>query len=292
MWGVDHDPIPFCYRTNRHGFRNPPELDDADVYLLGDSIVVSALVPSDETIAARLTTAWGRPVMNVALISISPQEEHEIFRESKLPVEGRLVLQFLFEGNDLIDSAHYHHSKQLEAAEDDSPTKRSFVRNSVLALQRLTQPTVAQAVHRSCEIGGVRHFFQWISDAWEGLDADPGRIFEAVEAFAAEVRAGGGAFAVIYVPSKLRVLGPECESWPPGSPLPDFIDANPFRAKLHAWAAESDVPVLDVTDPLRESARDGRLPWPWGDTHWNTTAQEVVAGVILEATREGSLPLP
>lgn len=279
-WGVEHPAIPFCYRTNRYGFRNPPDLEQADVYLLGDSMVVSALVAEDRMIAARLAERWGRPVMNVALVGVSPQEEHALLRESGLPLEGRLVLQLLFEGNDLSDSARFA-AGGAEVRQD--PHARSFVRNAVLALQRLSQPVVAEAARQSCEIGGETILFRWTSEAWEGLDDEHDRIFRAVETFASEVREAGGDFGVVVVPAKLRVLGPACETWPDGSPLHSIVDANPFRDRVMTWAVQAGIPAIDLTGPLRESARAGRIPWFWGDTHWNATAQDVAAGAIVEA---------
>ncbi len=86
QWGLPSDPIRLRYRTDRYGFRNEIDRAAADIYLLGDSILVAALVPFAETITARLEAAIGRSVMQVALIGVVPQEAHQFFRDAGVEV--------------------------------------------------------------------------------------------------------------------------------------------------------------------------------------------------------------
>jgi len=77
-WGLPHAPIAFHYVTNDLGYRNPPERLGGRVYTLGDSILVSALTPFERTLPALLEQRTGAPVVNLALIGISPQQELEL----------------------------------------------------------------------------------------------------------------------------------------------------------------------------------------------------------------------
>lgn len=280
-WGLAHEPIPFHYRTDRYGFRNPSDPGRADVYLLGDSIVVAGLVPFEQTLTARLERETGLSLMNVALVGIGPQEEHALFRDADLPVRGGVVLQLLFEGNDLRDSARLRQAEERTVLL--ATRARSFSQNVVLAVQRRTQPVVGLARRRTCEIDGQVYTFRWTDGAFRGLEGEQAIVLRAVEEFRDEIEAAGGRFGVVFVPAKLRVLGPVCARWPAESDLRDVIDANPLRQTVQTWSREHGVPLVDLTDPLRASARDGGIPWFWGDTHWNEIGHAVAARALASS---------
>jgi hypothetical protein len=142
-WGLLSQPVPFHFKTDRRGFRNRHDRARADLYLLGDSIIVAGLISIEKTVTARLERLLGRSAMSVALNGVSPQEEIELFREADLAVENSLVLHFLFEGNDLLDSAsHRKRSQEVEAPITESILKKSFAHSGLLWLQQLSQPVV------------------------------------------------------------------------------------------------------------------------------------------------------
>lgn len=282
-WGIDHPGIPFHYQTDRHGFRNPDDPDSADIYVLGDSIVVGAAVPHERTAAARLAAETGRSAMSVALIGISPAKEQRLFEEAALPVEGRLVLQFVFEGNDLQDTRQERLAENGSSDAERGPSlaERSFAKNLDLALLRWTQPEVSVARRRSCQVGDERVLFLW-TGAPEGYDAERDRLLEDLSGFASRVANRGGRYAVVFVPTKLRVYAPHC-AWPPDTELADPSVQGLFPDWLSAWSARSGVPVVDLTDPLAEALAQGRAPWFWGDTHWNEIGHEVAARAVARS---------
>ena len=279
-WGLHSDPVAFHYRTDRHGLRNEPDRAEADIYLLGDSILVAALVPFQETVTARLERALNRPVMQVALINLAPQAEHQLFRDTKLDVRGKLVIQFIFEGNDLLDSRIYRQNAPTVALE--STTARSLANQIWRMLVTVTQPALEVSAMRLCTISGQTYTFGWARQSFAGLESEAIVVTDAIQTFANEVRAGGGDFAVVFVPTKLRVLGPLC-SFPKGSDLNDLsFHIGPLRAHLQQWSKSSGIKVLDLTEPLHAAARRGRIPWFWGDTHWNAVGHEAAAQALLE----------
>jgi len=285
-WGLDAEPIPYHFETDRHGLRNAEHHTEADVYLLGDSIVVGALVPFDETVTAELASTLGLDVMNVALLSIGPQQQHELFRKLDLPVEGRLVVQFIFEGNDQKDSHAYRTKGRTESGEKRrrSPAeklwRRSLTRN-VLELVKSDGRDYARMIEeRTCDIGGQLHTFHYARHQVRGLDDEAEHITAALDAFGDDVRDTGGRYVVAFVPTKLRVLSPVCD-FPEASDLPDADEhLGPLREQIIAWGAESGVPVLDLTPPLQVAAETGRIPWFWGDTHWNAEGHRVAATAL------------
>jgi hypothetical protein len=277
-WGLPAPvPIPFHYRTDRHGMRNQPDRASADVYLLGDSMLVAALVPHEATVSAQLEQRLQRPVMQVALIGYSPQREHALFRQLALDVRGRRVAQFIFEGNDLKDSRRERLGSATAGGADEDTSLSRLV---WWQLMRLSEPTVGIAALNSCAIGGRGYTFYWTRDAFEGLDDEIPVVTGALERFAAEIRAQGGEYAVVFVPKKLRVLGELCR-FREDSPLRDVrAHLGPLRDRLHAWSATSGIPLLDLTEPLQAAARAGRVPWFESDTHWNEVGQRIAADAL------------
>lgn len=280
-WGMGGAPIEYRFRADQRGFRNADDRDAADVYLLGDSIVVGALVPSEQTVSGQLEKTLRHPVMQVALLGRGPQEVQALFREASLPVQGRLVLQFVFEGNDLLDSRRFRTEGELDVAPAPPTARdRSFVQNLVLALQRWTQPVHGAARLRTCTIGDERFAFGWTRDAFAGHEDELVHIASSLESFDAEIRAAGGRFAVVVVPTKLRVLGPHCQ-FSDESDLRSVDDhLGPLPAYLRAWSTRSGIPVLDLTDALSAAMTHGEVPWLALDTHWNAAGHAVAAQTI------------
>lgn len=281
MWGYDGPELPFEYRTDRHGLRNDLDRESADVYLLGDSFLVAALVPFRESLCALLEARLARPVMNVALIGLSVQAERDLLKELALPLERRLVVHFVFEGNDLLDSAAYRRRREAaRTPEKRSRAERTLLNQLVVRAQRLTQPHPAYARLRTGRIGDADYRFGWVRSSWAGHEGEIEHVLAALEETRAHVTAAGGEYALVLLPSKLRVLGPLC-TFPEDSELRDWpAQLSPLPDGVRAWARERSIPCLDVTEPLRASAARGEIPWFPGDTHWNAIGHRVVADAL------------
>jgi hypothetical protein len=277
-WGLHSDPVAFRYRTDGHGFRNEIDRADADIYLLGDSVLVGALVPFQDTMVARLEKAVGRPVMQIALIGLGPQEEQQLFRSAKLDVRGRLVVQFVFEGNDLLDSRRFRSPRSQDSPE--SLGERTLTYQLLLVLQKLSEPVAGSAALRTCSIGNQTYTFLWARESFAGLEDEEAAISDALLSFAGEIRRAGGEYAVVFVPSKLRVLGPICR-FPAGSDLSNYAyHLSPLRDYLRDWSTRNGIELLDLTEPLHAMARASRIPWFPGDTHWNAQGHAVAATAL------------
>lgn len=277
-WGMPSKAIQYHFRTDRYGFRNHVDRAGADVILIGDSMVVGSLVPPEATVAASLEQLLGQPVMQVALLGRAPQEAQQLFRDSRIAARGRHVLQFIFEGNDLLDSRRFRTGGTALVAQ--SWVDRSLSFTLLLKLQHWTQPSHGALSLRSCDIGGDRYLFGWVRDSFAGYDSEIPHITTSIKNFAAEVEQEGGKFSLVFVPSKLRVLGPQCR-FPPHSEIADFQQhLSPLREQLGAWSKLQRIPILDLTGPLQQSAQAGRIPWFAGDTHWNDVGHAVAADAI------------
>ena len=289
-WGIDTPPIPFRFRTDSNGFRNEPDRKETDVVCLGDSFLVDGLVPHAGLVSARLEALLGRTVMCIALVGIGPQEEAELLHETRPALDGRLLLHFVFEGNDLLDSAGYYalkaagtpwtSTKGTGEAAALPRSQRTLLNQLVLRLQKITDPEPAFLRHKRGRIGGQVYYFSWLRQSFQGLEGEVPRILETLGEVRRSVEAAGGRYAVVLIPSKIRVLGPLC-TFEPGSEIADWpSQCGPLPAALSAWCAASSVPLVDLTEPLRASAEKGAIPWFPTDTHWNEIGHDVAARAI------------
>lgn len=277
MLGLDSTPIPFAFHADRFGFRNPEDRAAADIILLGDSMLVGALVEAEQTTSTRLDALIPATVMQVALIGIGVQEQHDLLRATGIDLAGRTVVQFVFEGNDLLDSRSYRNPPATDEGSD-----RSLLLGLWNAATRATgRPRNFEASYL-CSIDDEPYTFLWTARSFLGHETEIASVTEALTSFAAEVRQSGGRYHLVYVPSKYRVLAEQC-TYPPGSPLENVSDhLNPLRDMFSDWAREEGLSMMDLTDPLQASARAGAIPWFWGDTHWNATGHEVAARALAQ----------
>jgi SGNH hydrolase-like domain, acetyltransferase AlgX len=277
-WGMPTQVVDFRYQTDRHGFRNVADRAEADIYLLGDSMIVGALVPAKHTVSSELEKRSGKSVMQVALIGKGPQEVQQIFRDARLPVSGRTVIQAIFEGNDLLDSRRF---RQLAASPGVAQTTRhSFVDMLTVSLQRWTQPVHGAAYLRTCQLADQTIAFGWVGNSFRGLEGEMKVVEESLKRFSAEVKAAGGRFAVVYIPTKLRVLGPMCR-FPLGSEISDYAShLSPLREHMARWTRAEGIDFLDLTPALSTAARSASNPWMTGDTHWNEAGHQIAAEQI------------
>lgn len=278
VWGMKTPAMPYHYKTDRRGFRNDPHRDEADVYLVGDSMLVGALVPFEKTLVARTEALLKRPVVQVALINTAPQTMQRVFLEQRLPLQGRTVVQFVFEGNDLLDTFH------LQQAASSAPARqwqtKSLFDVAWQVASTVSEPTLGIARTRSCSIADQTYTFFWIRASFAGYEAMAPIITDGMQAFRQSVEAQGGRYVAVLIPSKLRVLAPLC-TWPADSELRDTTQhLSPLRDHVVRWGRAAGVPLLDLTETLQNAAREGRMPWMTLDSHWGEAGHDAAAQAL------------
>jgi len=276
-WGMPSPEIEFHFVADRRGFRNEPDREQGDIYCLGDSFLVAGLVPWQQTVTARLEEQTGREVIALALNGLAPQAECDLFRKSQLAAKGKLVIQFLFEGNDLLDSASYG---APHAEESSSLKDRSLANNLILKLQQATQPVEDFLALREGTIDGERYLFRWNRSSFAGYEAESDHILSSLAQFRTEIEAAGGTYAIVMIPSKIRVLGPHCE-FDEQSPLADWQShCSTWPDTVRAWCEEQGLAYFDLAPTLEAAIQRGEIPWFRGDTHWNSTGNQVAADAV------------
>jgi hypothetical protein len=280
IYGVKSEPIFFSVQTDHYGLRNPPTKKDPVILLLGDSILFAGLLPLEETVTERLEAELNTSVMNISEPGYSPQEELIRLESTRLDLRGRVVLHFIFEGNDLTDSQAWR-AWQMRRFESEWPS--SGLSTNLLSF--LHAPKIRVADRRfgffTNRMGEkVKIYF-----LYDGLQiASQMNEMPFLESAFAEVKRNiencGGVYAIVFVPAKITVLHKYCV-WPKGS---DFESADrwasPFRAALAEFCARAGIPCQDLTAPLESLAQEGNLPYFAADTHLNAAGHEMAAGFL------------
>jgi hypothetical protein len=84
------------HRTDARGFRNPPDRQDADILLLGDSLIYGHGVDEEQTVAHLLHARYGHAVYNLARQGDYLYPQYVLLRLHLAELQPRLVVLFVF----------------------------------------------------------------------------------------------------------------------------------------------------------------------------------------------------
>jgi lysophospholipase L1-like esterase len=289
--------VDVTYDAN--GFRNSVDLTSAAVVAVGDSFVEGAEVPATSTVTAVMAARLGTTVANLGQSNYGPQQELAALTRYGLPLAPQVVVWFFFGGNDLGDAGIY---AWRTAHPDDivpppSASMRSFTRNALLAVARLTTPprraespaAARHAIDFTTRSGQVERLYL---DREEGA-YDPGQwtlAARTLDEARERTRRAGAAFLVVFVPRKLRVYAGHVTSAPDGHARSWRF--NDLPAVLGAWCRERGVAFLDATVPLRAAVATGESVYLADDVHWNPRGHAVVGAAVAEAVAGLLAPAP
>lgn len=274
--GLEAEEIPLVYETDAYGLRNPRTVEDPAILCLGDSILAAGLLRADQILTERLVSRLGLSVLNVSEGGFAPQESFHRFRMTGLGLEGRLLIQFVFEGNDLADSIAWRTWKESSATGN---WPKSGLLSNLLGLlprqqrdgasRRLGLINRTTATYFLYDGARVRRSMSEMPVVIDFLRETRDLVIEA-----------GGRYAVVFVPMKITALHPLCE-WPESSDFRDqSLHTSPMLAALIESCASADIPLFDPTPALRDACADGKIPYFAKDTHLNATGHEVLADAL------------
>lgn len=126
----------FSCTIDQHGFRNTIELDQADIFALGDSFTFGWAVDAAHSWVGILEHAIHRPIYNLGIHDSSPKQELELLkymlRRSGNSLKIQTLLWMIYEGNDLEDTYGEHRLPKP---------------NSPSHMEQLMEGTVLQSLH-------------------------------------------------------------------------------------------------------------------------------------------------
>ena len=301
-------PVPsapryrFDARYDRHGFRNPADLDRADVAVVGDSFVEGVLVADDDLMTTALGRALGCTAANLGQSKYGPQQELAVLRRFAVPLRPRVCVWAFFEGNDLLEIPLYDRIVARRGLPPDRRglADRSFTRNALTAAIRvlgLDRSLYAEFLRRSGVVrlpGGeeARLFFRYPGRPPTAADR------AALEEFATILGAARDLceqnrikLVVVFVPTKYRVYEGTCR-FEPGSPCLDWVrDDLPEVLRSLVARVSPSIGYLDLTSPFRDRASAGPLLYFADDTHWSPEGHRLAGRLLADYLgREGLIP--
>ena len=288
------DPAPYPYnaRYDRNGFRNAKDPDSADIVVIGDSYIEALLTSETALLTTQLGTILGRTVVNLGQLWYGPQQQAEVFNRFALPLNPKVIVWVVFEGNDFTD--YYRYQELLPQIADlerrgQSFFRRSFTRNGALAALRLIRPkTLAPPIHGRCAGLNTPLSLYFYEDHQTFGDKERLAVQATVDLIstrAAALRDRGVELVIAYAPSKIRTYRPFCE-FDNGQNYPPEIRAE--QAQLFAagiQALSSPVSFLDLTPALQHAAQTRGAVYFRDDTHWNDLGHRVVAEALADHIR-------
>jgi len=277
-WDVKYD---------HNGFRNNTDLQQADIVIIGDSMVEGMTASDSELLTSQLAQLQGKVVANLGQGGYGPLEEIVVLRRYALPLHSHTIIWMFCEANDLQDVLAYHRALDHPPDFLHAFWMRSFTRSAGLTIQRLLSPPVKPPGEKHsglCPLPdgkAVRVYFGYPAQALSPEEL--GAFEETIRTIATAYQlssAQGTQLVFVFVPSKYRVLHALCQ-FPEDSVCRDWVLpdlSTRFQAALQSVSPR--IGYLDLTPSLVEAAKTQGLPYYRDDEHWSPEGHKVVAQVI------------
>jgi len=280
------------------GFRNPDDLEDWELVVVGDSFVEMGYLPHEDLFTTRLGGHLGARVKNVGASFSGPLTYVAYLAHFGAAPSTRHAVMVFFEGNDLPDAA-----REAQALRTFQATGRreyrhfekqtSLLRAAYRLLRRLARGEWQhERLFRNAYFAASDgeqpvsvHYAPPRSD--QVTDETRTLLDETFAAWARTARTQDLRPWLVYMPCKRRVLDgrlrftedapQELVGWHP-TDLPHLVQA---LAERHG------IGFIDATPGLSEETRRGRLTYnPVWDTHLNRLGAEVVARTLADSLRK------
>lgn len=288
--------IPFDARFDEDGFRNPDKPQSADIVFVGDSFTEALLVPTEDVVSSRLAARYGVRTANYGMMTYGPYQELEVVKRYAVPLEPKVVVWLFFEGNDLGDVTYYEWAtKDLVGLHEryHGFLHRSFSMNLPRTLYHLTRAFKPSGEPRSAPLADDErtrfYFLHPPKSVTSPKNAAALEAFERLMAEAHAVTSGAGIQLVVaFIPVKLRVYEGLLEVDPESDVASWALTDLPEHIERIVRKTSSDILYVDLLEPLRAAATEGRHPYYRIDSHWNAMGHQVAAESLSAAI--GALP--
>jgi len=289
---------------DRQGFRNPPDLKDWDVVVVGDSFTELGYLPYEDLFTTRLGSLLKVRVKNLGVSYTGTLTQTFYLKEyGKAPSTTDAVLVF-FEGNDVLDIALEHlaleQARRGEAAGPPAssrlqtlPRQSSLLKATyqLLAGQRPAAPTGAQSTERlknwtpAIFVSGTTRTaltVDYVVPSRSDLPAEArSLVVDAIAGWGEAAKELGLRAWLAYMPCKRRVLDGYLTSIE-GKPLP--VVQSDLLEFVREIATGAGIRFVDLTPPLQRETERGRLTYnAIRDTHLNRLGSWTVGEALATA---------
>ncbi|HEC14483.1 MAG TPA: SGNH/GDSL hydrolase family protein [Rhodospirillales bacterium] len=284
------------YRTDRHGFNNPPQAWDSSplqIGMIGDSFTHGNCVPPEKNMAAVLRKRFGG-VVNLGISGNGPLIELGALKEYLVPLKPQTVLWFFFEGNDITENTPYERRSPLlmsyllndgfsqnlmaRAGEISNLYKGYLDKYMVKAINRTVTPYVKFMDFLQIYNLRRRLGLNIVSlGVFEGATEEDYKLFAAVLKKAKTlVESWGGRFYFVYLPESDRYFG--------------VTPNNRIRERIHSRMMEMvsglEIERIDVSEVFA-AAPDARTYFFFPGSHYNERGYEAAANAVVAVIKNG-----
>jgi hypothetical protein len=204
------------------------------------------------------------------------------------------VIWFFFEGNDLYNDQAFENTllASWEARVSGWTAshgwwRRSFIRNAHAQFRLLIHALIPRQCphfgilaiegHRGKSIlFGPEAAFPWTEFERHRWEISREALNEAVTL----TREHNINLLLVYVPIKFRVYR-DFVDFPAGGEVRDWT-LWPLPDLFAQFCQAEGIACVDLTELLRSSVREGKMPYPLGDSHWNTEGHTLIAQQLAE----------
>jgi hypothetical protein len=286
------------------GFRNPPDLKDWDVVVVGDSFTELGFLPYDDL----FTTVAGRQlklrVKNLAVSHTGTLTQTFYLKTyGKSPATRHAVLAF-FEGNDLYDISMEESRLTLARVGSFKPAEVYKFRSERSAIRFLYESISSWKSWRSSRAVAAKKT-PFANAVFHGADGDipvtlaytpPGtahlppaaveQLDRALAGWAATARELALEPWLLYLPCKERVLHGHLTMLATTPPHLANWEPTDLPALVECLCARHGIEFIDATGDLRRVTAAGVLTYNTiCDTHLNKQGSLCVAGTLATALR-------
>jgi hypothetical protein len=284
------------YRTDENGFRNRPGIRRADIVVVGDSVTEAGEIDEAATYVGKAGALLGLKAVNLGTSGYGPQQELAVVKRYGLAYKPRLVVWQFTEWNDLFD-AYAYRIRHAPPAQLLPTWGQLYMRHS--PIMRLASAFLPDRQRNAVDYlrsdGQLEKRIIWPyePDVHQRLPEAFAETQQAIQTAFETCQAQQVDFAVLYVPSQVRVLLPylrfkndaQRDRVCPGG-VADRADdlahaMQEFCARLHC-------PMIDMTPRLRQRAAvDNRRLYVRDDPHLDIDGHDEVAQALIPFVREG-----
>lgn len=286
------DEAELTIRYSREGFRNPDDLNDWDIAVVGDSFTESGYLPEKALFTGITAEKLGKRVKNLGITDSGTfAQTHYLEAYGQAPSCKTAVLAF-FEGNDLEDNETELRERDLFRATGEKPD-RSIPRQPSLLKTianlvrdfkkiRLSDRSYANACFKS----GGKEIPVTVADAppasAEMTTTQSKALALSLDEYAAACTKTGMKAHLLYIPCKRRVMHGHLRH---GNDYPQpGWQMNDLPEHLQAECAKRGIIFINATPALSSAAALGKPCFnTLYDTHLDATGHQIVGEMLAKA---------
>ncbi len=296
----DQEPV-ITVSYDADGFRNPLNMKDWDVAMVGDSYTELGYLPAEQMVSSVVAESTGLRVKNLGVCDVSLLTEARYLRHFGAAPGCKEAVLVFFEGNDVQDVIAECEALEAYKTTGVRPSRAikpqySFIGATLETLKGVLNKPKPQTFQNAWFQHADLELPVTMSNM---LPLDPrtmtAKEHEAlafgVQAFADEAKAMKMKPMLVYVPVNNRVyhgmirwtddLPVEVREWQP----------NDLASHLQKLCTERGISFLDVTPALRAAAQAGRYVHNYIlDTHVNAEGARIIGEAVAAKLKSAAVP--